>query len=69
MAHIWVWLQIGVILYLGVVQAANKKYVDQRVEIEVLYEPPDCKYRSKEKDFLTTEYIGKFLNGEKFDST
>lgn len=47
----------------------GKKWTDQGVEIEQLSVPSDCKDKSETGDILTTDYIGKFPNGEKFDST
>lgn len=63
-------LFLVVVGFYGVfVVEAGRKWVDQGVEIEVLYEPSNCTYRSQMKDMLTTDYIGKFPDGKKFDST
>lgn len=48
---------------------AGERWVDQGVAVQVTYLPSNCSYRSQEKDILTLEYVGKFLNGTKFDST
>jgi hypothetical protein len=40
-----------------------------QVEWKTTYMPPNCNKRSKQNMVLTTNYIGYFPDGKKFDST
>ncbi|XP_021958968.1 FK506-binding protein 2-like [Folsomia candida] len=50
---------------------SQMEYVQKykNVSITVVYLPPNCTRKSKDGDQLTTNYVGYFPDGKKFDST
>ncbi|CAL8113082.1 unnamed protein product [Orchesella dallaii] len=47
----------------------NGTYTTEGIYIETVYKPDKCDKVSGKGDYVTTEYIGQFPNGKKFDST
>ncbi|ODN01507.1 hypothetical protein Ocin01_05175 [Orchesella cincta] len=47
----------------------NGTYTEEGIYIETIYLPDKCDKVSRKGDYVTTEYIGQFPNGKKFDST
>lgn len=64
------WIPLWVFCVLAIYQVfGGEKYVDQEVQIEILFKPDNCTVKSQMGDILDTDYIGTFPDGRKFDST